>query len=281
MERSLAECVRLACVWEVTAPKAGNVHPGRDFADLRFADFLLSADAVAPVLGRAPDQPVGQTVLEAIQATRRVVSTNTNLGIVLLLAPLVAVPGPLSLRAGLPAVLAALSVEDSRQVFAAIRLARPGGLGQASAQDVRDEPTLPLGQIMALAADRDLVARQYVTGFGDVFNLGVPALLDGLQRLGSRNEAIVFAHLTLLSELSDSLIARKRGVEEADEARRLAAAVLRAGWPRTAPGKAAFAVLDAWLTAAGNGRNPGTSADLVTAALFVALRENWISDHSN
>ncbi len=100
-------------------------------------------------------------MLDAIRATRRVVATNTNLGIVLLLAPLAAVPRDNRCAQGIPAVLDALTVEDARDVFAAIRLASPGGLGQAAEQDVADEPSLPLRQIMALAADRDLVARQY------------------------------------------------------------------------------------------------------------------------
>src|SRR5205085_534288 len=83
-------------------------------------------------------------------------------------------------------------------------------------------------------------------------------------------------HLTLLAQFPDSLIARKRGAQEADHARSLALEVLQAGWPKTASGRAAFAAFDGWLTALGNARNPGTSADLVTACLFAALREKRI-----
>jgi triphosphoribosyl-dephospho-CoA synthase len=277
MEVALGEYARLACVWEATARKAGNVHPDRDFANLHFSEFLASAAAVAPVFDRASRVSVGQTVLGAIRATRAVVATNTNLGIVLLLAPLAAVPVSRPLRSGVSAVLAGLDVEDARHVFAAIRLAEPGGLGKAASEDIAGEPTLPLRQIMALAADRDLVARQYENGFQDVFDLGVPALLEGLSRLGNLEEAIIFTHLTILATHPDSLIARKRGRAEAEEARRLAGTVLRAGWPRTASATAAFADLDAWLTSVGNSRNPGTSADLTTACLFVALREQWIA----
>jgi triphosphoribosyl-dephospho-CoA synthase len=270
------QCAQLACVWEVTARKAGNVHPGRDFPNLRFTDFLASAAAIAPAFDRAERQSVGQTVLDAIRATRGVVSTNTNLGMVLLLAPLAAVPGSRPLRAGLLSVLSALTVDDARQVYAAIRLAVPGGLGQAPTEDIAKEPTVPLRQAMALAADRDLVARQYVRDYEDVFDLGIPILLDGLSRHGDLETAIILAHLGILAKHPDSLIARKRGPEEAGEARRLAVGVLEAGWPSTAAGQAAFAAFDAWLTAVGNARNPGTSADLVAACLFVALREKWI-----
>jgi triphosphoribosyl-dephospho-CoA synthase len=274
------ECARLACVWEVTARKAGNVHPGRDFANLHFSDFLASAAAIAPAFDRAADVGVGHTVLDAIRATRAVVATNTNLGIVLLLAPLAAVPLSRPLRPGLSAILANLTVEDARHVFAAIRLAQPGGLGKAASEDVAGEPTLPLRQIMTLAAQRDLVARQYDNGFQEVFEVAVPALCETFKRCNDLEQAIVFTHLTILATHPDSLIARKRGAAEADEASRRALRVLQTGWPETTSARAAFAELDAWLITMENSRNPGTSADVTTAALFVALREKLLSPRS-
>lgn len=281
MKLSLGQCARLACLWEAAAPKAGNVHPGRDFADLKYADFVASAEAIAPVFDRADRQAVGETVLAAIKATRRIVATNTNLGIVLLLAPMAAVPREQSLRQGVPAMLDALTLTDSRDVYAAIRLACPGGLGQSAEQDIAAEPTLPLRQIMTLAADRDRVARQYAFGHEDVLDVGMPALLDSFERFGAAEQAIVFAHLAILARFPDSLIARKRGLEEARQASRNARAVLDAGWPQTPKGQAAFAALDAWLCAEGHARNPGTSADLVTACLFAALRDELVPSSVN
>src|SRR5579872_5365243 len=134
-------CAHLACVLEATARKPGNVHPSADFADLTYLDFLLSAAAVVPVLATAGERSVGASVLGCVQATRRVVRGNTNLGMVLLLAPLAAVREGEELRPGVRRVLAALDVEDSRRVFEAIRLAVPGGLGDAPQQDVRADPT--------------------------------------------------------------------------------------------------------------------------------------------
>ena len=86
-------CAQLACILEATARKPGNVHRYADFADATYLDFLLSAAAIAPVMEQAPRRRVGETVLRAVRATRRVVATNTNLGTILLLAPLAAVPG--------------------------------------------------------------------------------------------------------------------------------------------------------------------------------------------
>src|SRR5438128_9084707 len=94
MSRSnaIALNIQLACIWEATARKPGNVHRFRDFADTTYLDFVHSAIAIAPVLGSATERCLGATVLEAIRATRSLTRTNTNLGIVLLLAPLAAVP---------------------------------------------------------------------------------------------------------------------------------------------------------------------------------------------
>jgi triphosphoribosyl-dephospho-CoA synthase len=267
----------LACIWEATARKPGNVHRYADFADLTYVDFLQSAAAVAPVLHAASCSGVGKTVSEAVKATRRVTPTNTNLGIVLLLAPLAAVPPSEDLRKGLPRVLEKLDVADARATYEAIRLAVAGGLGQVPEQDIRQEPTQGLRAVMALAAERDLIARQYANGFREVFDDGVPALCRGLEQSGCLESGIIHCHLHLLASYPDSLIVRKRGLAEAEEASRRAQSVLELGWPRGKESQQALTELDAWLRAEGHGRNPGTTADLVTACLFVLLRESTIT----
>jgi triphosphoribosyl-dephospho-CoA synthase len=266
-----------ACIWEVTARKPGNVHRERDFADVSMVDFLLSAAAIRPVLDTAAQRPVGATILEGVRATRGVSPTNTNLGIILLLTPLAAVGEHEDLAAGVERVLSGLDLADARSAFQAMRLARPGGLGQAPEQDVNDEPTRPLREIMALAADRDLIALQYANGFQEVFGDGLPALVQGLKETRCLESAIIFVHLTLLAHHPDSLIVRKRGQGEAREASQRAQQALELGWPVKTSGRKAFEELDAWLRAEGHGRNPGTTADLVTASLFAALRRGIIT----
>jgi len=270
---NLARDVQAACVWEATARKAGNVHPFASFDNLTYADFLQSAKAIAPVMEQMVDQPLGVSILEAIRATRDCVSSNTNLGIVLLLAPLTKCrPDPDGLwnwAGQLRALIDATTREDARNVYQAIRLASPGGMGKVENQDVADKPTGTLGEVMALAADRDLIARQYTNGFRDVIEFGVPALLDGWARFGRVETAILACQLQWLSRFPDSLIVRKLGPAVAREAMQRAQAVDLAapgGWER-------YAEFDRWLRADGHKRNPRTTADLVTACLFVALRE--------
>lgn len=263
----------LACILEATARKPGNVHRFRDFEDATYLDFLVSAAAIAPVMDRVGELGVGPAILECIRRTQLVTAANTNLGIVLLLVPLAAVPGESPLETGVVPVLQQLGVADAKAAYEAIRRARPGGLGRAPQQDIAAEPTQTLRQVMALAAERDLVARQYANGYREVFEVGLPALLHGLAKGWPVEQAVISCHLQLMAAYPDTLIARKRGREEAAESARRAGAVLAQGWPDNERGQAAIRDLDQWLRAQGRQRNPGTTADLVAASLFVALRE--------
>ncbi len=273
----IGRCAQFACIWETTARNPGNAHRFRDFPDTSYVDFLLSAAAIAPVLETATERRVGETVLECIRATRTVVTTNTNLGIVLLLAPLATVPPSEDLRAGLSRVLGELNVADARRVYEAIRLAAPAGLGKIDEEDLADEPTKTLRYVMALAADRDLLARQYANGFREVLDDGVPTLQKALRRMRSLEDALIWLHLHLLSRYPDSLIARKRGTAEAEEASRRAQLLLRELSNACALDPGCLAKLDDWLREMERGRNPGTTSDMVTACVFVALREGIIT----
>lgn len=262
----------IACVWEALAEKPGNVNRRRDFEDVGLVDFLLSAGAIVTPLDLARTLPLGLTIRLAVEATRRVVDTNTNLGMILLLAPLAQVEDGIDLRTGVLKVLDAATVDDSREIYRAIRLARPGGIGRAVEQDLAEEPTLPPRAIMALARERDLIARQYADGYPDVFDVVLPALRQSLDNGRSIEEAVIFAHLAQLARTPDTLIARKRGNEAAAIVSTKAAQVLAQSdrWEES------LAELDAWLRSDGHAFNPGATADLIAAALFVALRDETI-----
>src|SRR5947199_8966011 len=186
----VAAAAQLACLLEATAPKPGNVSPAASFHDATYEDYLASAVAIGPALAAAGERPLGATIYAAVEATSRWVPSNTNLGLVLLLAPLARHArqpggrgGGTPLRARLAATLTETTVADARDAYAAIRLAAPGGLGRAPEQDVSGTPTMPLGATMALAAERDAIAREYVTEFRATFEVGVAALR---RPLGSR-----------------------------------------------------------------------------------------------
>lgn len=270
----IAALAQLACLLEVSAPKPGNVSPGRHFADLRYEDFLISAIAIGQSFARAGDQPLGDTIRHAIEATACWTKTNTNLGMVLLLAPLARAASIASsgdLRNTVRHVLEETTVDDARNVYVAIRRAAPGGLGKAGSQDVAGDPDVTLVEAMRLAADRDGVAREYATGFETTFERGAPALerarRDGLPW----GDAIVETFLQLLALGRDAHIVRRTGVEAADRVSRLAREALEAGGVRSPEGRQTIEAMDAAIRDSRNSNNPGTTADLTAAAIFVTL----------
>lgn len=273
---TVADCVRQACLWEATARKLGNVHPGAAFVGLTYADFVTSAN-VASESFRKTGLSVGEVIMASAVATRAAVGTNTNLGILLLLAPLGLAEANPSLRNGIRRLLEATTVADAANVFAAIRVAQPGGLGDVADQDVKADPSVTLLEAMCLAADRDLIAGQYANGFSDVFDFGVPEFLAGVEKFGRLEPAIIECHLKWMAEFPDSLIARKNGPAVAEDVQRRAKHVLSLGGLETAEGRSEGVALDLHLRCDGNRLNPGTSADLVAASLFVALRQGRIS----
>jgi len=263
------DAVRLACELEAHAPKLGNVHPTARFDDCEYHDFIAAACEIAPVLG-SDDQSLslGDRVLSAVERTRTVTAANVNLGIILLIAPL-AMADDLQM---LGTILMSVTPQDGRKVFEAIRLASPGGMKRddvAEEHDVQSTYWQPIDLIAAMkqAADRDRIALQYAASFADFFKNVVPIVREEVSRPGPVSTAIVNAQLRLMAHDIDSLIARKCGIEVAAEAGRRAADCLASD---TAQSRETF---DAWLRADGNRRNPGTTADLIAAALFWLLRE--------
>lgn len=270
----LARRIELACLLEAAARKPGNVHPWAAFDDLCFDDFMRAAAVIAPLLAETRRTGLGDAVLQAVRATQQAVATNANLGIILLLAPLCAIPEGVRPEDGIGDVLGATTIEDASYVYAAIREAHPGGLGSAAEQDVSDVPTCTLTDAMRLAADRDLVARQYAESFADAFWLAERLDLTALSDAGKTphwDATVIAGFVQMLARRPDTLIARKCGIDVAADASRRAEAVagnVRTGQPLD---RRLLTEFDAWLRADGHRRNPGATADLTAAALFLAL----------
>lgn len=274
----VARAFELSCIIEVMAPKPGNVTRYQDFHDTTCEDFLISAWAAAPVFAKAGELSVGDIILAARQASSRFTLANTNLGIILLLAPLAkaalyVTPTEVSLRQRLHNVLKTLTVDDCSKAYMAIRAAKPGGLGKIEKHDVRDEPNITLLDAMHLAKDRDGIAFEYSSDYHITSTLGYPALLKAMQEAPCWTLAVVQAFLTILAEVPDTLIARKLGIEKAREVSKKAGEVLEAGRPGSREWNEARADLDLYLRGDNNRLNPGTTADLITASLFVLFLE--------
>ena len=299
IERAQA-CYLRACELDVAVRKPGNVSRLSAGHGMQAALFSASARASAGPLFR-PEARVGERIEAAVAASWDAAGCNTNLGIVLLCAPIARAVElhpeavePSALRAAITQVLADLDVADARAAYRAIVRARPGGLGAAPAADVHEVPSIDLRAAMALAADRDSIARQYRDGYAELFELGLAPLGElgfpplgelgpaplGLGLVGSPTDpderappavaaAVQRVYLAFLARLPDSHIVRKHGAA-------LAHTVMRSAqlWQaRAAAGAALDADPDfvAWdRELKETGLNPGTSADFTVAALFVA-----------
>ena len=273
-----------ACELDVAVRKPGNVSRLSAGHGMQAALFSASARASVGPLFR-PGTRVGDRIEAAVAATWDVAGCNTNLGIVLLCAPIARAvelhpeaDEPIALRGAVEGVLADLGVDDARAAYRAIAQARPGGLGSAPAEDVHSVPSLGLRAAMALAAERDRIARQYRDGYAELFELGLPPLAAALPGLSmSRRgpvaavvtDAVQRVYLAFLASRPDSHIVRKHGAALAhsvmDAAQRWQALALAGVHLDTDPG---FVAWDLELKAAG--LNPGTSADFTVAALFIA-----------
>ena len=270
--QAVARAFQDACLAELDALKPGNVHRYCDDDRMMLVDFEASAAAAATPLS-APDVSVGIRIRRAVEATKGAVGHNTNLGIILLAAPLAAAAldaGGGDLRSRLTKILAGLSVEDAEHAYVAIKHAEPGGLGSAAEHDVASRPTVSLVEAMRAGETRDRIAWNYVHDFVDIFDLGLPRLDQGVAHWGMSPWTVTFLYLGFLAQIPDSLIERKHGSRVAagvlEEAAPIEASLTAAETPEAM--RAPLLAFDRSLK--DRGLNPGTSADLTVATLFAA-----------
>ncbi len=262
-----------ACRAELDALKPGNVHRHSAGHGMDVAHFERAAEAAAGPIAD-PSLSVGKRILRATEASVAATGLNTNLGIVLLCAPLAKAASEttfaIGLRRRLDMILAALDEQDATDAFAAIRIANPAGLGQVDEGDVRDNPDrLTLIKAMYLAAERDRIANAYVTAYSDIFDFALPVFQDARRVAIDSDLAVTTLHMSLLAEFPDTHISRKYGAAAAEEIREEARA-LKAYWSPVASAKSMAPLIEFDAKMKTKGRNPGTTADFVVATLFVA-----------
>ena len=260
---AIAAAFVAACRDEIEAPKPGNVHIFADGHGMTVEDFLQSAEAAAPALCDA-GAPVGLRIFAAIEATFAAVKKNTNLGIILLCAPLAAAAqkGGL-LRESLKETLLGLTREDACLAFKAILRANPAGLGCASRYDVRDPASATLLEAMREASLRDKVAYQYSSNYEDVFDTGLTILRAVIAKGWQAPWPQTSVYLAFLARFPDSHIVRKNGEEAAKPAEHLED------------------LLDFDKRLKKQGLNPGTSADLTVASLFAERLTHGLINRGN
>ncbi len=278
-QSDLAQAYLEACRLDVEAFKPGNVSIYSQGHGMTVEDFLVSAQAsVEPLTD--PSLSLGERIYYAVEATKDRVGCNTNLGIVLLTAPLMAAVqclGEGEVRTRLHQILQTTTVQDAEWVYRAIRLANPGGLGHAEAEDVNKKPTVTLLKAMELAKQWDRIAYNYTSDYKDVFQLAIPGYHIGVYQWADERWAAVYVFVRLLREIPDSHVKRKFGKRYASmisaKCAHLEDLLQRAVNPeRVLP---QLREADAAFKAAGI--NPGTTADLTVATVLAVRLEQLLT----
>ena len=263
-----------ACRAELQALKPGNVHVFSAGHGMNIHHFERAAAAAAPFIAD-PALSVGQRILKATEASFAATGLNTNLGIVLLCAPLAKAAAEVDvgtgLRRRLAVILSMLNEDDAGNAFEAIRLANPAGLGKVEKGDVSaTSPRMTLIEAMHLAKDRDRIANAYVTAFEDIFDFALPALTEARTLTENFNFAVSTLHMALLAAFEDSHISRKHGPATARSVQEGALELQRHWRPVVTPKSLEYLRnFDTKLKELG--LNPGTTADFVVATIFCGL----------
>ena len=291
LSKALSKAYKAACMGELEALKPGNVHVFSDGHGMDIHDFIKSADASAAVIAQ-PDFTVGERILHSVQATQEAVGLNTNLGIILLCAPLIqaefnlysAQNSALTLHQSLCLTLSQLSLEDADLTAQAIVLANPAGLGHVEENDVHAKPSVNLFEMMSSAQEKDRIAWQYANQFLDIFDFGLATYTWALEKWANdsnargqnRAWATTALYLGFLARQLDSHVVRKHGVIVAkqfmQEATEIYALFLAAENPKLVQKQ--LLIWDASLKS--RHINPGTSADLTVACLMLNYFEEFV-----
>ncbi len=272
--KQIQECVFWACQQEVSAPKPGNVNSFSGNHEMIAADFIKSAYAIAPIMAQA-DLSVGELILQSIRATRDVVNCNTNLGIVLLFAPLCKAAHQCRTFEQLPNaldnILDNLTIDDAEKCYQAIRLAEAGGMGEVESHDINKQPTITLKQAMKIAEKRDTIARQYVNNYDAIWCIGLPNLTKAINCGETVEWATTFAYLIMLSKMPDTLVHRKYGQVIAEKISTDAHSLIKKIKENSRLSDIQFEVIEWDNKLKKEKRNPGTTADLVAATLLIYI----------
>ncbi len=299
----ISECLQLAILFEVSAyPKPGNVHRIADFRETRYEHFLASAVATASYFRYAARQGIivaakevspdaigiGAVIKDAVQeVSERQHGGNTLLGSIILLSPMAVAAGMMlgendfsitTLRKNLKTVVESTTPMDAVEVYDAISIAKPSGLGEAPRLDVADPDSkrkildggVTLFDVFKIASPYDSIASEWVNNYPITFDLGYPYFAQQLKQTGDINVATVNTFLKILSEVPDTFIARKAGLAKSWEVTARAKEVLEIGGLTTPEGRRKLMEFDRNLRDAANKLNPGTTADLTAAVLAIS-----------
>ncbi len=278
----VARCAQLAMLLEVSAtPKPGNIDRDHNYIDTRFEHFLASAVGVYPVLEKAAGSSsgAGSLIREAVsESSRWQAGGNTHFGAFILLIPLVMAAGKCEnnrcLKAEVQKIVRRTTVEDAIELYAAfsrakVRVKPVGDLDLCDTSSIEriKEHGLTLYDLMEIAHSYDIIANEWTDNFGKTFECA--SLIRDKIQAGNINDAVVLTFMELLSHNRDTFIQTKFDSRKAEEVSIRAMEILNKG--RLDDIRGEIKVFDEDLLR--EGINPGSTADIIIAGLFVSLFE--------
>ena len=307
---TISQMAQFAMFLDILTPKPGNVHRYRDHPDTRFIHFAASITQLGHPMHKAAtwgyqfsvadheSSRIGELIKFAVQAAMEPHGKNTLLGTILLLIPLAAAaghditrpkPSKTTLHQSLTRILSNTDVDDAVELVRALQIASPGGAIPKSEEwtdesqtfDFQSPKTIDLIRrekytlcdLQGLAASYDSIAQEYTTNFAYTFDTLYPQVTKALNRHPRLEDAVLASYLWALSDRADSFIQRKNGTKAAQDvkqrAKKVHSKILKIPESRWMDQISSF---DEYLRSEGSQLNPGTTADLLSAALFLALR---------
>lgn len=301
--RNIAQLGEVAALLEVSGyPKPGNVHRTRDFSDMTYEDFLISASVLRENLEIAAYNAskyypnlldkiyLGEAILRTVKTTNKLVNTNTNLGISMLMIPLSAGFGALhnseniyNLPKMVDIIMKNTRPDDAVALTKAIVMAKAGGLNKTSKYDVNNSNTLNeivenqvnLYDLFKMSAKHDKISYELVNGLPIISEYGFPTFTKYDEEY-SKNDVTLEIFLTILSNVPDTLITRKYGGEVANTVSNRAKRILKETEINTEERLKQLKDFDEYLI--NKKYNPGTTADFTAASLFVGLVDKYSNE---
>ncbi len=278
----IARCAQLAMILEVSAtPKPGNIDRDHNYSDTRFEHFLGSAVGVYPILENAArsDSGVGEFIRESVsESCKWQRGGNTHFGAFILLIPLVMAGGRCEISACLKQqvqlVVRETKVEDAIEFYRAFSQCRVKvkpveelDLSDSGSIEKIMQKNLTLFNMMEIAAGYDIIAQEWVNCFDKTFECASSIQ----QRIGKHgiNDAVVLTFMELLSRNIDTFIRTKFDINKAEEVLMRAKRIFQKDDTDEIMNE--IRTFDEELL--NEGVNPGSTADIIIAGLFVSLVE--------
>ena len=260
-----------SCKKDIELIKPGNVNLLSSHKDTKAQDYLDSAILSSKELFNQ-NYSLGKRILESVNVTRSQVNVNTNLGIILLCAPVIQSYidfNNLDLREGIKKTLSTTSIKDTHDLCAAINISSPGGLGDSDMYDTASYPNASIKQIMDYSQEYDRISYQYSHNFSDIFDFIIPKLELLNQRYESLDISLSLLFIEILAKIPDSHISRKFGDKIAKKTSNNAHDLLKILDREHDPDYLAKALNNLDYEYKKKGINPGTTADLLVASLMI------------